>query len=96
MVTTTRAARASVASDTGSAESVTSTARPSRGAQPCPTSATAAQIAGQPDADPGRHMTGQVTGHQPPGETGGAEHHNIELTVPVHHVTRQTTTTQGS
>jgi hypothetical protein len=29
-------------------------------------------------------MTGQVTGHQSPGETGGAEHHDIELTVPAH------------
>jgi hypothetical protein len=29
-------------------------------------------------------MTGQVTGHQPPGETGSAEHHDIELTVPAH------------
>jgi hypothetical protein len=29
-------------------------------------------------------MTGQVTGHQPPDETGGAEHHDIELTVLAH------------
>ena len=29
-------------------------------------------------------MTGQVTGHQPPDETSGAEHHDIELTVPAH------------
>ena len=29
-------------------------------------------------------MTSQVTGHQPPDETGGAEHHDIELTVPAH------------
>jgi hypothetical protein len=29
-------------------------------------------------------MTSQVTGHQPPDETGGAEHHDIELTVHAH------------
>jgi hypothetical protein len=29
-------------------------------------------------------MTGQVAGHQPSCETGGAEHHDIQLTVPAH------------
>jgi hypothetical protein len=29
-------------------------------------------------------MTGQVAGHQPSRETGGAEHHDIQLTVPAH------------
>jgi len=29
-------------------------------------------------------MTGQVPGHQPPGEPGGAEHHDIQLTVRAH------------
>jgi hypothetical protein len=29
-------------------------------------------------------MTGQVTGHQSPHETGGAEHHDIELTIHAH------------
>jgi hypothetical protein len=37
-------------------------------------------------ADPhiARRMSGQVTSHQPPGEPGGAEHHDIELTVSAH------------
>jgi hypothetical protein len=29
-------------------------------------------------------MTGQVTSHQTPDETSGAEHHDIQLTVPAH------------
>jgi hypothetical protein len=29
-------------------------------------------------------MTGQVPGHQPPGETGGAEDHHVQLTIPAH------------
>jgi hypothetical protein len=29
-------------------------------------------------------MTSQVTGHQPPDETGGAEDHHTQLTVPAH------------
>jgi Amidohydrolase family len=39
---------------------------------------------GQPDADAARRMTGQVPGHQSPGETGGAEHHHVHLTIPAH------------
>jgi hypothetical protein len=29
-------------------------------------------------------MTGQVPGHQPPGETGGAEHHHVQFTIVAH------------
>ena len=29
-------------------------------------------------------MTGQIAGHQPPDETGGAEHHHVQLTVSAH------------
>jgi hypothetical protein len=29
-------------------------------------------------------MTGQITGHQPSREAGGAEHHHIQLTIPAH------------
>jgi hypothetical protein len=29
-------------------------------------------------------MTGQVPGHQPPGETGGAEDHHVQLTILAH------------
>ena len=39
---------------------------------------------GKPDADAAGRMTGQVTGHQPPGETSGAEHHHVQVTVPAH------------
>ena len=39
---------------------------------------------GKPDADTAGRMTGQVPSHQPPGETGGAEHHHVQLTVPAH------------
>ena len=40
--------------------------------------------AGQPDADAGGRVISQVARHQPPDETGGAEHHHIQLAVPTH------------
>jgi hypothetical protein len=33
-------------------------------------------------------MTGQIASHQPSRETGGAEHHDIQLTIPAHPLTR--------
>src|SRR5712691_7978361 len=39
---------------------------------------------GQPYAHAARRMPGQVPGHQLPGETGGTEHHHIQLTVLAH------------
>ena len=39
---------------------------------------------GKPDAPAAGRMTGQIPGHQPPCETGGAGHHHIQLTVPAH------------
>ncbi len=41
---------------------------------------------GQPDADAAGSMTGQIASHQPAGETGGAEHHHVQLTVLAHPV----------
>jgi hypothetical protein len=29
-------------------------------------------------------MIGKIASHQPPGKTGGAEHHDIQLTVSAH------------
>jgi hypothetical protein len=38
----------------------------------------------KPDPYPARRMAGQVTSHQPSGETSGAEHHHVQLPVPAH------------
>jgi hypothetical protein len=35
-------------------------------------------------------MTGQIAGHQPPGKSGGAEHHHIQLTASAHQLILKT------
>jgi hypothetical protein len=44
----------------------------------------------EPDADPVRRMTGQIASYQPPDESGGAEHHHIQLTVSAHQLILKT------
>jgi hypothetical protein len=39
---------------------------------------------GKADAYAAGRMTDQVPGHQPPDESGGAEYHDVQLTVPAH------------
>jgi hypothetical protein len=35
-------------------------------------------------------MAGQIASHQPPGESGGAEHHHVQLTVSAHQLILKT------
>ena len=73
LLTTTRADRASAASDTGSPNRRSAAARPTRPRQPCPY--IGQPLPGpsrKPDADAAGRMTGQVTGDQPPPRTRDA------------------------
>ena len=86
MLTTTRAARASAASEPGSAESATIRGQCRGGlAQLSPDGGQPVRRSpGQPDADPGGGVRGQVASYQPPGETSGAEDSHVQLTVMIH------------
>jgi len=44
----------------------------------------------EPDADAVWRMIGQIVGHQPPDESGGAEHHHVQLTVSAHQLILKT------
>ena len=44
----------------------------------------------EPDADAVWRMIGQIASHQPPDESGGAEHHHVQLTVSAHQLILKT------
>ena len=52
--------------------------------------------ASEPDADAGGRVISQIACHQLPGETGGAEHHNIQLTVAAHPIHAKDTSPDGA
>ena len=92
VVGTTRAVRASIATDAG-IRRISDQQRPGRRSSAQPRQQIGEPLrrpSRKPDADAVWRMTGQIASHQPPDESGRAEHHHVQLTVSAHQLILKT------